>query len=60
MTVAYLETENGLVVRVAVERDDAGDERIRVEGLNCDLDGQAPGVYYPRPLEYEFPPDHHD
>lgn len=38
-----------LVVGIVVGKDATGEQFIQLVGANCDLDGEAPGLYYPRP-----------
>jgi hypothetical protein len=41
--------EGGLVVAVAVDRDADGGLMIVLSGVDCNLEGEMPGVYYPTP-----------
>lgn len=39
-----------LHVRAAVERDADGRPFVALSGLDCSLEGEQPGIYYPTPL----------
>lgn len=42
---------NGLTVRIVVKHDGSGDAYVQLEGVDCNLEGEQPGMYYPTPLE---------
>lgn len=43
-------TVDGLTVGLAVGHDGGGEAYVRLVGINCDLEGEMPGLYYPKPL----------
>jgi len=38
---------DGMTVGLKVERDGGGQPYARIYGVDCDLEGEAPGMYYP-------------
>ena len=46
---AEVVTKDGHRVRIEVDTDGEGREFVSVVGVNCDLAGEEPGMYYPKP-----------
>lgn len=43
---------DGLKVQISVQTDGSGDKYVQLSGLNCDLEGEQPGMYYPVALNH--------
>ena len=48
---------NGLHVRIEHITDTDGNHAIQITGIDCNLEGELPGLYYPTPLHRQPDPD---